>query len=209
MENILITISRQFGCGGAYIGTRIAKRLGYVYVDREVLQQAARNLGVEESDLADREERVSSFWESLFRVFMTESVYVPPPIRPIYDRDLFNAEANIINEAADRKSAVIVGRAGFHVLKGRAGLANVFIHASMDFRIRRVMEVYKKDAEEARSLVEESDRDRGKFIHTMTGVEWADARNYHLCIDISRTDFQTAEEMIIMLVESMKRKLIS
>lgn len=61
MEKILVTISRQFGCGGAYLGHRIAKRLGLAYVDREILQQAAKYLGEDESKLAGREERLSTF----------------------------------------------------------------------------------------------------------------------------------------------------
>jgi cytidylate kinase len=211
MENILVTISRQFGCGGAYIGRRLAKRLGYVYVDREILQQAARTLGVGEPDLAVRDERASSFWENLFRGFVTGSPeigYTPPPIPPIYDKDLFHLEATIITKVADERSAVIVGRGGFHVLKRFRGSAHVFLHAAIDFRIKRVMEVYKiKERGEARSLIDESDRERRKYLRTMTGADWNDARNYHLCVDVSRAGFPAAEEMIVKLLEGVRQRL--
>ena len=210
-ETVLVTISRQFGSGGAYIGQSIAKRLGYEYVDRGILQQAARRLGEEESRLSAREERVTGFWEGFFRAFSTgipEAGYVPPPIRPVYDKDLFDAEAESINEIADIRDAVIIGRGGFHVLKGRPGLVKVFIHANREFRVRRAMEVYGiKDIKEAASLLDDLDRERRRFIHTMTGVDWTDARNYDLCIDTGVVDFPAAEEMVLKLVECRKKRL--
>ncbi len=208
---ILVTISRQFGSGGAYIGQSVAKRLGYEYIDREILRQAARYLGREEEALSGREERLTGFWESFFNAFavgIPEAGYVPPPIRPVYDKDLFDAEAAIMNEMADRHNAVVVGRGGFHILKGRTGLANVFIHAPKEFRVKRAMDVYNIPAiEDAASLVEDMDRERGKFIRAMTGADWTDARNYHLSIDTGRVDFVSAEEMVLRLVESVKHKL--
>ncbi len=208
---ILVTISRQFGSGGAYIGQAVAKRLGYKYIDREILSKAARYLGQEEEALSGREERVGGFWENFFNAFsggIPEAGYVPPAMRPVYDRDLFDAEAMIINEMADMHNAVIVGRCGFHVLKERPGVANVFIHAPKDFRIRRAMEMYKIPAmEDAVSLVDEMDRERSNFIRAMTGADWTDARNYHVAIDIGRAGFATAEEMILRLAESVKRGL--
>lgn len=210
MEHILVTLSRQFGCGGAYLGQRVAKRLGLAYIDREILKRAARSLGAEESELENREERASTFWENFLRGWTRggpESGYVPPSIPPLYDRDLFHVEAEMIRSAADETSAVIVGRGGFHVLKGRPGLVNVFIHAPFDFRVKRVMEIYKVEkAEKARSLIDESDRERGKYLRVTTGADWTDSRNYHLCIDVGRADFPTAEEIMIQLIESVMRK---
>src|SRR5581483_4046064 len=211
MEKVLITLSRQLGCGGAYLGQVVAKRLGYAYLDREILHQAARTLEVEESELANREERVSMLWEKCLSGWMLgspESPYVPPPLHPVYDRDLFDVEARLIRRAADETDAVIVGRGGFHVLKGRPGLANVFIHAPIEFREKRLMEIYQiKQSKAARSLIDQSDRQRAKYIRTMTGADWTDSRNYHLCLDISKSGFSTAEEMILLLVNRIKQIL--
>jgi cytidylate kinase len=208
---ILVTISRQFGSGGAYIGQNVARRLGFEYIDREILRLAARYLGRDEEALSGREERVGGFWENFFNAFASgvpEAGYVPPPIRPVYDRDLFDAEAAIMNEMAERRDSVIVGRGGFHALRGRPGLANVFIHAPKDFRIARAMDVYNiRTTEEAASLVDEMDHERGRFIREMTGADWTDARNYHLSIDTGRVDFASAEEMTSGLVKSVRSRL--
>ncbi|MDA8168986.1 MAG: cytidylate kinase-like family protein [Nitrospiraceae bacterium] len=210
-KTILITVSRQFGSGGAYLGQRLAKRLGYKYLDREILSRATEYLGSEEDLLSKREERLSGFWENILRAFMLgtpETAYVPPPIRPVYDADLFKAESMIISQTADRYDSVIVGRGGYSILRGRPGLVNVFVHAPMDFRIRRVMEGYKiASRDEAASLIEETDGARGRFLDSITGGSWTDALNYHLCIDTARAGFDAAEEMAIALVDSVRQRL--
>jgi cytidylate kinase len=211
VKNIVITISRQLGSGGSYIGRQLEKRLGYKYVDREILKQATEYLGEDETHLAEREESLSGFWENIIRAFahgVPEAGYVPPPVRPVNDEDLFKIEAAIMKEIADKCSAIIVGRAGFHVLRGHPGLVNVFIHASKAFRVKRIMEVYDiTDADKAASLIEESDSRRGKFISAMTGARWLDALNYHLCIDASAAGFSAAEQMIVELVDSVKANI--
>ena len=78
---VVITVARELGSGGSYIGKQVARRLGYAYIDREILQQAARELGLEETEIEDREERVQSFWDKLISVFAlggVDGIYTPP-----------------------------------------------------------------------------------------------------------------------------------
>ena len=202
---IAITISKQMGSGGSYIGYLVAKELGFKYVDREILRRAAEHLGTDARLLEEHDERSCGLIDNLVRSFFfgtPETAYVPPVGRPVYDRDLFTLESRIMNEIADRYSAVIAGRAGFHVLKGRSGVIRLFIHAPLQFRIERVMQAQGiSDAREAGAKVEESDRRRSKFVRDMVGVDWSDAQNYHLCIDSSAVGFSMSREMIIKLVE--------
>lgn len=207
----VITISRHLGSGGSYIGQQVARRLGYQYVDREILRKAAQYLGVEEDTLAGREGRLSGFWENFLRMFSVstpEVGYVPPPLRPVYDRELMEMEAKIIGEIAEQHDAVIMGRGAAYILRDHSGLVKIFVHASKEFRVSHVMEVYKiSDTAEAIALIDDSDRERGKFIHSMFGVHMADARHYHLCIDTSAIGFAVAEEMVVMLVQGMRSGL--
>jgi cytidylate kinase len=202
---IAITISKQMGSGGSYIGYLVAKKLGFKYVDREILRRAAEHLGTDARLLEDHDERSCGLIDNLIRSFSfgtPETAYVPPVRRPVYDKDLFTLESRIMNEIVDRYSAVIAGRAGFHVLKERSGVIRVFIHAPLQFRIERVMQAQRiSDAREAKAKVDESDHRRTKFVRDMVGVDWTDARNYHLCIDSSAVGFPTSGEMIIELVE--------
>ncbi len=197
----IITISRQIGSGGAFLGRQVAKRLGLRYLDREILRRAARELRVEEESLAQREERMSSFWENFSRSLtlgIPEAGYVPPPISMVNDEALFAVEADVIRKAAEEGGAVIVGRGGFHILRERPGVVNVFLHADREFRRRRVESVYGiGEASKAEELVEESDRERRRFVEAMTGTDWTDTLNYHLTIDTGVAGLATAEEVII------------
>jgi cytidylate kinase len=194
-----IVISRQMGSGGTYIGYLTAKKLGFQYVDREILREASRQLEIDVGILENLDERSSGLVSNLIRAFTfgTPEAHSAPLRKPIYEKDLFAVECRIMNEIADRYDAVIVGRAGFYALRNRPQVVRVFVHAPVEFRVRRIMKVQgMTDIREARSLVEETDRRRTKFIKDMTGADWSDARNYHLCIDASVIDFGSSVDMI-------------
>lgn len=207
MSRILVTISRQLGSGGALIGQQVAERLGIRYVDREILRRAAAALNEDEKRLAEREERVTGFWESFFRNTLLgtpETGYIPPPFNLLYDQDIFSVEAAVIKQIAARESAVIVGRGGLHVLKGYPGLVNVFFHASKAFRIRRVMEIYQvENAKRALAMIDDSDRSRGKFVESMIGSSWTNALSYHLALDTGAAGFSNAVDMTSRLAEAV------
>jgi CMP/dCMP kinase len=201
-----IAISRQMGSGGTYIGYLAAKRLGFQYVDREILREAARQLEIDVGVLESLDQRSSGLVANLIRAFTfgTPDARCAPLRKPVYERDLFAVECRIMNEIADRYNAVIVGRAGFYALRERPQVIRVFVHAPLEFRVRRVMKVQcLTDSREARTLVEETDRRRAKFIRDMTGADWSDALNYHLCIDASVVDFESSVAMIAGLVSKV------
>jgi cytidylate kinase len=205
----VVAISRQLGCGGSYVGRLVAQRLRYHYVDREVLEQAARQLGLSEGEVEDREERVSRGWEQVLKVFGMggpESPYSPPPIRVVFDEELFRVEAAILRKMAGEQSCVIVGKGGAHVLRDHPRLLRLFLHAPIDFRVRRLMQVYGiADPAEARARIEESDENRERFHRSLMGTHWTDATGYDVCIDTGTVDFIAAREMIVTLVESLRR----
>jgi len=210
-EKVLITISRQMGSGGSYIGRRVADRLGFRYMDRDILKEATEHLGESEEDLSFREEKVSGFLENLLKGFFfgsPEAAYIPPSIRPVYDDDLFRVESAIIGKVADRHDCVIVGRAGFQVLKARPGLASIFLHAPEDFRIGRVKEGYNlATRDEAADLIRRSDEQRRRFLERVAGVDWTDARCYHLCINTGVTGLPSAEDMVVELAEEIANRI--
>ena len=209
-QTTIVTISRQIASGGAYIGHLLARKLGYKYVEREVLHTAARELGVDISELSAVDERRTGFIKSLMKSFVfgtPEAAYVPPSRRPVYDQELFETESKIIAAIAEKYNAVIVGRGGYFILRGRPNVVNVFIHAPRDFRVKRLRKFHEISAEQAREEIEESDRRRETFLKTMTGTDRYDARNYHLCIGVASAGFEAAERMIIELVDKTKRDL--
>jgi len=203
-----ITISRQMGSGGTYIGYLAAKELGFRYLDREILQQAANKLGIEPCMLERYDGRSASLMENIIQSFCFSTPEMPnlPPLRrPVYNKDLFVLESKIMKEVADRCNAIIIGRGGFYILKDRPDTIHIFVHAPLDYRIERIMKVQKiADKKEAQKMIEESDHERTKFIRDMVSTDWCDARNYHLCIDSSVIGLPNCVKMITKLVSIKK-----
>jgi cytidylate kinase len=186
---ITVTLARQFGCGGSFLGQGLAERLGVRCLDREIVSGAARSLALGEAEVAGQEECRAPFWERMLRGIAAcppEALYHPPVPPAVSDRELLEAETAVMQEIAARESCVIVGRVAAHVLPAHAGTTNVFLHAPLGFRVPRVMAHYgAADEAQARAMIARSDETRGRFIRQMIGREWEDARNYHLCVDTS------------------------
>ena len=195
----VITISRQKGSGGAYLGKRLASRLNVLYLDREIVSQAAKELKTPVESLETRDEKLTPFWRSLLEsyAYITPTPYVPPPLHMPTDRELYSTESNIITRIAQQRSAVIVGRGGYYVLRQHPRCLNVLLHADITFRQKRVQELYSMSAEESQKLIKSIDKEREHYLRVLTGQNCMDARQYHLSIDTSVMGFEEAEEIIL------------
>jgi cytidylate kinase len=199
-----ITISRQFGCGGAKIGQLVAAQLGFCYADRKVLHVAAESLGFTAEEKSARNDRMESFWEKIAALFahnLHDIPYMAPPFQASMDERLFAMEGKIIQELASREDCVVVGRAGVHVLRGHPGSVHIFLHAPERFRIRRVMDIYGVPTEEkALAMIQESDRARREYLNRMARYDWFYATNYNLVLDTSAISFEQAAGIIVNYV---------
>jgi len=197
-KTFVMTISRQLGSGGAYIGQQLAKKLDIFYADREIINQVARQFSVLEEDVASSEEKLISFWES-FMQFNTFSsgIYVPPKLLAPSDKDLYKAEAEIIELIAKEQSAVIIGRCGSYILKDHPNHFSLFLHADEDFRNERTRKLYHVNKEEAARMIDQSDKERARHWKVFTGQEWMDARNYDLSIDTGKLAPDHCVELIL------------
>lgn len=200
----VITISRQLGSGGSEVGQIVAARMNLNYVDREVFRQAAETLGRDEVDLSYRQDRTSSFWEKLVALLCASSPdvpFAPPPPLPIPDDQLFQIQSRVVRTIAEQEDCVIVGQGAAHILCGQRGALHVHLHAPEEFRITRVMDIYSiTNREQARSMIQTADRERKAFVATISGKDWMNARDYHLCLDSSILSLQDIAELIISVV---------
>jgi cytidylate kinase len=201
----VITISRQLGSGAAFIGRKLATRLGLLYLDREILQLAAEQLHVSEDIVSSQDEAVTPFWKSLIQSFATnspEAMYLPPTLKLPNDHEVIAAEAKVITETALTRSAVVLGRGGVHVLRHYPRHFSIFLHASREFRLQRLDEYYHLPAKEACTLLDVCDHARARYHHNLSGMVWTDARQYHLCLDTSTLGISTAIEVILACVKT-------
>ena len=202
-----VTLGRQLGCGGSYLGQCVADALGIRCLDREIISKAAAHLQVDEADLTHREERGVSFWERMLRGITAsppEALYQGPVTLSVTDRDLLAAETRVMAEIAAQEDVVIVGRLAAFVLPPHPGLVRIFLHAPEPFRIRRLIEngAAATDAE-ARTLILRSDETRRQYISQMIGREEYDARAYHLSLD---TSVLTLSDTADLLTDFVRRR---
>jgi len=199
----IITISRQLGSGGAYVGQKLAKNLNIFYADREIISQAAKQLSVLEEDLESRDEKIISFWQSLLTSYAigAPDSYIPPQIISPTDHILFKVESEIIERIAKERSAVIIGRCASHILRYHTNHISIFLHSNLSFRKTRVQEIYNLSEEAAEKMIAKSDKDRAVYYRTNTGKEWTDIRNYDLSIDTGKIGLEKSLDLIIEYLE--------
>ena len=199
-----ITISRELGCAGAYVGQQLAKKLEIFYADREIISQAAKQLSVLKEELESRDEKVLSFWQAFIRSYaIAPDTYVPPQIITPSDRELFKTESEVIGRIAKERSAVIIGRCGSYILREHPNHVSIFLHGAITFRKIRIQKLYAVSEEIAEKMIVQSDKERALYHHTVTGQEWADARRYDISIDTSKIDVEKSGELIFKYLESI------
>ena len=199
-EKFSITISRQLGSGGAYIGQQLAKKLEIFYADREIIDRVATQYAILEEDVVSNDEKILSFWESFlqFNTISTD-MYVPPKLLAPTDRELFQAEAGIIEHIVKERSAVIIGRCGSYILRDYPNNVRIFLHGDIPTRVKRIRSLYHVSKDTAENMIEQSDIDRARYCRIVTGKkwDWNDARNYNLSIDTSKLDIDNCIELIL------------
>jgi cytidylate kinase len=206
MDNkpFVITISRQLGSGGSYLGRWLANKLAIPYVDYEIIHHVAEKLQVPVSDVEHRDEKLTSFWNSvlLSSEYLGAASYEVPAIHLPTDREFFRVESGIIRSIAENQSAVIVGRGGSWVLRDQPRHLSVFLHADLEFRKQRVQALNKITVEEAEKLIYATEKNRGRYLKALSGLDWLDATQYHLSIDTAKIGLEAAGELILSCVRS-------
>lgn len=198
-----ISISRQLGAGGSFVGQQLASRLNIFFADRDIVRYAANRLSTFEENLESREERLLSFWHSLLKTLPQKDVLTVPAVASALeytDQELFDTEAEIIKKIAHEHPAIILGRCGHYILRDEPNHISVFLHADQEFRVNRVMKLYNWQHHEATKMVEKSDKERAAYCKTFTHKEWMNATNYDLSIDTSKFNLEQTVELILQYI---------
>jgi len=180
------------------VGQQLADKLNIFYADREIIRNAAKQLSVMEEDIDFREEKASSFWQSIFEnsSFIPDITIPENPVIPT-DRELFDTEADIIEHIAKEHSSVIIGRCGYHVLREYKNLVSIFLWGDPKVRIQWIHEQYQIPEVVAEKMIIKSDKERALYNKTFTGKEWADSKNYDLSINTSKIELNKVVELIM------------
>ncbi len=178
MAHTVITVGREYGSGGRLIAQKAAEALGIPFFDRSIINMAAEETGLSADFIRRTEQQKTSSF--LYNLYMsTQSL-------PVNDQ-VFIAQSEVIRRVAAEGPCIIVGRCADYVLRSQSGVdaLNLFIHAPMEARIRRVREEYKVQAPDMRLYILKQDKNRAAYYEHFTDGQWGKAQNYHLAVSSS------------------------
>ena len=199
MTNKIITISRQFGSGGRTIGHIIAQELGIPFYDKELVEHVALESGFTPNFVEEHGEH--SPGKSLFS-FAFAHHGVPGVMNGLSTADfLWQVQCNTILQLAEKGPCVIVGRNSDYILKDRKDAFHAYIYADMDFRAKRIVQLYGESEKSPNTRLQEKDNRRKIHYQHYTGKIWGAPENYDICLNTSTIGVEKAAQIILSLVK--------
>ena len=177
----VITIEREYGCGGGEIAQLLAARLGWKLWDHQLTEEIARLANCPKAVVEGREERTDPLYYRLFKSFLRgsyEGSINAYKLNLVDSETIAKMTRRVVEHAAERGNCVIVGRGSQQFLKNRQDALRFFLYAQREDKVRRLL-VRGKSEQEALNLVDTVDRERADFIQKYFNVEWPDRAIYH------------------------------
>lgn len=205
MKNYVITIGRTFGSGGRALGRMIADRLGIGFYDKQLLVKAAQKAGYNLEYFEKNDERAPRIMGGIipFSMGFYPMSWIGDSINT--SDGIYKAQSDFMHELADSEACVIVGRSADYILRDRPNVVNIFVHAPEDDCARRVVERFEcKSEQEAKALIERTNKLRANFYNFYTDKRWGAACSYDLCLDSS---LMPLEDLADFVIEYIKRRL--
>ncbi len=189
-SNFVITVSREFGSGGRYVGRLIADKLGIKLYDKDLIVKLAEKTGLSEEYIENNEQKRDSL------ALLNNGYYSGLNNAD----DLFIEESEIIKDIAEKESCVIIGRCSDFILKENKNVLRVFISSSMKDKLDRAVNIYGFDKKNAEKEIKKIDKLRSNHYKYYTGGEWSNASNYDICMNSDLYGVEKTADIICNLV---------
>ena len=191
MTKRIITISREFGSGGRFIGEEVAKKLGVAYYDKDIIGKIAEQSGLSPEYIQENAELSPK--KGLFAYAFSGRDITGKSVGDM----VCEAQRKIIMEIAEKESCVIIGRNADFILKDRNDVLNVFIHGDMPEKTQRIIDLYNVEEKEAVKMMADTDKRRMTNYNFYTEQKWGKASNYTLCLNSSQLGYDRCEAIIM------------
>ena len=191
MTKRIITISREFGSGGRFIGEEVAKKLGVAYYDKDIIGKIAEQSGLSPEYIQENAELSPK--KGLFAYAFSGRDITGKSVGDM----VYEAQRKIIMEIAEKESCVIIGRNADFILKDRNDVLNVFIHGDMPEKTQRIIDLYNVEEKEAVKMMADTDKRRMTNYNFYTEQKWGKASNYTLCLNSSQLGYDRCEKIIM------------
>lgn len=197
MAKRIITINREFGSGGRFIGEEVAKKLGIAYYDKEMIGQIAEQAGLSSEYV--RENAELSPKKGWFAYAFSGRDITGKSVEDM----VYEAQRKVIMEIAEKENCVIIGRNADFILKDRKDVLNVFIHGSIPEKVRRICSLYNVTEVDAIKMINDIDKRRRTNYNFYTEQKWGMAENYTMSLNSSVLGYDLCQKII----EPVKKSL--
>ena len=191
MVKRIITISREFGSGGRFIGEEVAKKLGIAYYDKNIINEIAEKSGLSPEYIQENTELSPK--RGLFAYAFAGRDITGKSVEDM----VYEAQRKVILDLAEKESCVIIGRNADYILKDRDDVLNVFIHGNITEKIQRITRLYNVEEKEAVKMMADTDKRRMTNYNFYTDQRWGKADNYTLCLNSSQLGYDRCEKIIM------------
>ena len=199
----VITIGREFGSGGHEVGRRLAAELGLKLYDKELMKMMAQESNICEQVLEDYDEKnTGSLLYSIMMDVYPSMNYVGNTL----SRQIYQAQYDTIRKVGEKGGCVIVGRGADYILRDLPRLTSVFIHASEQYRIGRIVEYEHVSAQKAKEIITKADKKRASYYNFQTEKKWGNVSSYNLSLDTSDIGIDGCVSVIRAYLEQKNRK---
>ena len=191
MTKRIITISREFGSGGRFIGEEVAKKLGIAYYDKNIINEIAEKSGLSPEYIQENAELSPK--KGLFAYAFAGRDITGKSVEDM----VYEAQRKVILELAEKEPCVIIGRNADYILKDRDDVLNVFIHGGTPEKIQRITRLYNVEEQKAVKMMVDIDKRRMVNYNFYTNQKWGKADNYTLCLNSSQLGYDRCEKIIM------------
>ena len=191
MAKRIITISREFGSGGRFIGEEVARKLGIAYYDKNIISQIAEKSGLSPEYIQENAELSPKI--GLFAYALAGRDITGKSVEDM----VYEAQRKVILDLAKKEPCVIIGRNADYILKDRDDVLNVFIHGDMPEKIQCITDLYNVEKQKAVKMMEDTDKRRKTNYNFYTDQNWGKASNYTLCLNSSQLGYDRCEKIIM------------
>lgn len=195
-KHMVITISREYGSGGRYVGRLVADKLGIKLYDKDFIEKLAAKTGLSGEYIENNEQKRNSLeiFNSGYYSGLNNS------------DELFIKESELIKEVVEQESCVIIGRCADFILKDRNDVIKVFIYSSSENKLKRVTEIYGIEKSRAEKEIKRINKLRANHYKYYTGKEWNNNSNYDICINSDDLGVEKTADLICKMVEEKEKK---
>ena len=198
-EKFVITINREVGSGGRTVGRKLAEKLGVKYCDKAIVDGLTQKFGLSVERIEEIKAQKKSWWKEINNYYNTLVASAAKPMEAevrLDNKSMFETEKRILQELATQSSCVVAGRTGFMVFRTWPNHLNIFIQASEEHRVKRIMNHQNVSEQKARNIIAKLDADRETYIQKYEDTTRYDTRNYQLVISMDGLSEDDAVEII-------------